>query len=226
MKNLENKLIELVKLNNLHLPEEKLLLITNYSELLLNFNKNINLISRKDEENLLERHIIPCLIFSTLFNDLNQDVLDIGTGGGLPGIPFAIMNQNSRILLIDSINKKINVVKEIVQKLRLDNVKTLWTRAEAKDFVHLYKNRFDLIISRATTDLKTLVEYSIPLVKNSKAKLAVMKGGDNLDEEISQAKKRFNYIAIQKLPLIYLPENPENINKKIIIFVERINGRK
>lgn len=226
MKNLDSKLKELLILNSISLTENQISLITQYAELLLNFNKNINLISRKDEDNILERHIIPCSIFSTMFKNINQTVLDIGTGGGLPGIPFAIINQNSRITLIDSIGKKINVVKEIVQKLGLDNVELIWTRAEAKDFIKKYKKHFDLIISRATADLETLIEYSIPLIKNSKSKLSAMKGGDKLNDEITKAKKRFNYIAIQKIPLIYLPENPENTNKKFVIIVERINGRK
>lgn len=226
MKSLQERFNQLLVLNGLVLNDDQISKLIHYSELLLSYNKNINLISRKDEENLLERHIIPCLIFSTMFKDFGQLVLDIGTGGGLPGIVFAIINENSRIILIDSIKKKIEVVQKIVQTIGLDRTQAIWTRAEDKNFIKNYAKYFDLIISRATADLTTLIKYSKPLIKNSISKLAVMKGGDLLDEEIIQAKKRFNYIAIQKNPLIYLPENPDNINKKYIITVERINGRK
>lgn len=226
MKNLETRLRELIALNGISLSEIQTILLFRYVENLLEQNQKINLISRKDEEKVIERHIIPCIIFSTKFFEAFENVLDIGTGGGLPGIPFAIVNRNSRITLIDSVKKKILSVNEIVQRIGLDNVETIWTRAEDQNFVEKFKNSFDLIISRATADLKTLIEYSKPLLKNSNSKLAAMKGGDDLDKEITDAKKIFDYIAIQKIPLIYLPENPENINKKFIIIVERIDGRK
>ncbi len=226
MKILEQELSHLLKINSLSLANREINIILSYAQELLKFNKKLNLISRKDEENILERHIIPCLIFSTMFENIERDVLDIGTGGGLPGIPFAIINSKSRITLIDSIGKKINALKEIVQFVGLDNVELLWTRAEDKNFVKKYKKKFDLIISRATADLKTLIFYSKPLLKNKFSILATMKGGDNLENEIAEAKKSFDYIAVKKIPLIYLPENPDNINKKYIIIVEWINGRK
>jgi len=226
VKTLNEKLKESLVLNSINLPEDSKTLLEKYIEQLVIFNKKINLISRKDEENLIEKHIIPCLIFSTLFKEIEGYVLDIGTGGGLPGIPFAILNRKSRITLIDSIKKKISAVDEIVQTIGLDNVETIWTRAEDKEFIKNYAKKFDLIISRATADLKTLIQYASPLLRNNQSKLALMKGGLELDQEISNAKKRFNYIAIQKIPLIYLPENPENINQKFAVIVERINGRK
>jgi len=226
VKTLHEELDEIIKLNSIDLSISELNYLQLYIEQLLIFNKKINLISRKDEEYVMERHLIPCLIFSTLFKGFVGNVLDIGTGGGLPGIPFAIVNQKSRITLIDSSNKKIMVVREIVQSIGLDNVETIWTRAEDKEFIKNYRNYFNLVISRATADLISLIKYAIPLLKDSQSKLAVMKGGHELEQEILKAKKRFNYITIQKIPLIYLPDNPDNINEKFAVIVERINGRK
>ncbi len=222
MENLEY----LLEINSVKLSKPQIELVKKYINELLIKNKAINLISRKDEEKITERHIIPCLKFSTLFEGFEQRCLDIGTGGGLPGIPFAIVNPKSRITLIDSISKKIRAVENIVQKIGLNNVELIWTRAEDKIFQNKYKNMFELIISRATADLKTLIEYSIPILKNKKSRLAVMKGGIELDNEIETAKKRFNYIAIQKIPLNYLPENVNNINQKFAVIVERIHGIK
>ncbi len=226
MKTLNSHLEELLSINAIHILPHQVEKLINYVLLLLDFNKNINLISRKDEKNIVERHIIPCLKFSTLFNGFEQDALDIGTGGGLPGVIFAITNPKCRITLTDSIQKKIKALEAIVQSIGLDNVYPVWTRVENKEFIQKNAKKFDLIISRATASLKTLVEYASPLVKNEHSILATMKGGDELDLEIMEAKKRFNYIAIKKLPLIYLPENPDNINKKFIIIVERMDGRK
>lgn len=221
-----DKLEYLLGINSINLSEFQIKVIKIYINELLRKNREINLISRKDEEKIIERHIIPCLKFSTLFENFDQKCLDIGTGGGLPGIPFAIVNPKSHITLIDSTAKKVKAVESILQKFELNNVELIWTRAEDKNFIKNYGKKFNLIISRATSDLKTLIEYSNPLLIDSNSKLAVMKGGKELDEEIESVKKRFNYIAIQKVPLIYLPENFNNINQKFAVIVERIHGIK
>jgi len=223
VKNLIKRLEELLELNEIKLSLLQIGLLENYVHNLLHFNKQINLISKNDEKYIYERHIIPCLIFSRLFENFDQSVLDIGTGGGMPGLIFAIYHQKSLSTLIDSKNKKIRVVRTIVQKIGLDNVLAIWTRAEDPMFINQYKKSFNLILSRATADLMTLIKYSTPLVKDIKSKLAVMKGGDELEEEIDLAKKHFGYIAIKKVPLSYLPENPNNCNKKFAVIVENLD---
>lgn len=223
MKILHQKLPDLLSLNGLNLSSVQISLIENYVNNLIYFNRQVNLISRKDEEFIYERHIIPCLVFSKLFNAFEQSVLDIGTGGGLPGVIFSIYHRNSLSTLIDSVKKKIKIVNNIIQNIGLDNVHSIWTRAEDPLFIKQYKRSFHLIISRATSDLTTLIKYALPLAFDSTSKLAAMKGGDELDDEIELAKRHFNYIAIQKIPLIYLPENPNNKNNKFAVIVEKIN---
>lgn len=226
MKKLKEKLKNLIDLNEIELDSEQIEKYSIYLESLLEINQKINLISRKDEDLVIENHLIPCLKFSTLFKGFDQNALDIGTGGGFPGLVFAIYNLNSRITLIDSTKKKIESVKTIVQNLGLDNVELIWTRAEDKIFQEKYEKSFELIISRATAELPLLIKYSKNILKNSNSILAVMKGGEKLDLEIEQSKKLFKEISIKKVPLVYLPMNENNINKKYVLIVGNVNGIK
>lgn len=208
--------------NGIKLEQNQAELIDQYAGLLKKYNDRVNLISRKDIDNVLINHILPCYLFSDKLKGY-ESVLDIGTGGGLPGIVFAINHHKSQILLIDSTKKKICTVKEIVQTLALNNVETIWTRVEDNNFVKQWGNHFDLIISRATVDLKTLIIYSKPLFRNlDRGKLAVMKGGD-LSEEINQAKEVSPHLHLAISPLNYQPGNENNLNQKYIVTVENFD---
>lgn len=208
--------------NGIELEQNQAELIEQYTNLLKKYNDRVNLISRKDIDKVLINHILPCYLFSDKLKEY-ESVLDIGTGGGLPGIVFAINHHKSQILLIDSTKKKIQAVKEFVQTLGLKNVETYWTRVEDKNFVEQLGKRFDLIISRATAELKTIISYAKPLFKNlNTSKLAVMKGGD-LSEEINKAMEEYPNLHLSISPLNYQPGNENNSNQKYIVTVENFD---
>lgn len=116
------------------------------------WNRKINVISRKDITRLYERHVLPSLSIATKISfKPGTRVLDVGTGGGFPGIPLAIMFPETDFVLLDSIGKKIRVVGTIVDKLELNNVKTIQVRAE------LYAEKFDFVVSRAVTSFPEFV---------------------------------------------------------------------
>ncbi len=151
------------------------------------WNSKINVISRKDIDDLYLKHVLHSLSIAKLisFNN-NTSILDVGTGGGFPGIPLAILFPNCRFLLVDSINKKINVVSEIAKSLELTNVKYQAARVE-----HL-KSKHDFIVSRAVTKMdkfKKLVEGKISTQHNNSLKNGIiyLKGGD-LKEEMKNIK--------------------------------------
>ncbi len=150
------------------------------------WNAQINVISRKDIDSLYLRHVLHSLAIAAIFEfQAGQRVLDIGTGGGFPGIPLAILFPEVEFVLADSIRKKLKVVEEVVSALGLKNVTTHWGRVE--DIPQ--KNSFDFAVSRAVAPLGDLWRWASPLIrKASQAEfsngLICLKGGD-LHEEIS-----------------------------------------
>lgn len=182
-------------------------------ELYPEWNSKINVISRKDIEFLYEHHILHSLSIAKLIDfEPNTSLLDVGTGGGFPGIPLAIMFPQCQFTLIDSIGKKIRVATEIAHAIGLSNVTCIQERVEQE------KNTFDFIISRAVMPLPDLVK----LVKKNISKqhknampngLITLKGG-NLDSEIHNFRKVVEVTKINDLfeeeffkekQLVYLP---------------------
>jgi 16S rRNA (guanine527-N7)-methyltransferase len=154
---------------------------------LYNFwNNQINVISRKDIDQLYERHILHSLGIAKVMQFLpGENVLDVGTGGGFPGIPLAILFPETQFFLVDSIGKKIKVVNEVASALGLQNVKAEHLRAEQVN------EKFDFVVSRAVTRLKEFYPWvKDKFNKQSKNTLAngilYLKGGD-LEEEIAES---------------------------------------
>ena len=177
------------------------------------WNRRINVISRKDISRLYERHVLPSLSIAVKISfKPGTRVLDVGTGGGFPGIPLAIMFPETDFVLLDSIGKKIRVVGTIADKLELNNVKTIQVRAE------LYAEKFDFVVSRAVTSFPEFVN----LVKNNlhtKNRNNLPNGifyltGGNIDKEVQHFRKdlrifdlrdTFQEPFFETKKLIYLP---------------------
>ncbi len=163
------------------------------------WNEKINVISRKDIESLYEKHVLHSLAIAAVA-DLPDglQVLDLGTGGGFPGIPLAIFFPEVHFHLVDSIGKKIKVVEGVAEALNLQNVTTAHSRVE-----DIRNRKFDLVVSRAVAPLKDLWRWSKPLVKKNADEdrpsgLICLKGGD-LAQEISESGCRPKMVNIYKL---------------------------
>lgn len=205
--------------------DSRLRLLENYVSLLLTHNKALNLISRKDEENVWTNHILHCtsLLFYREFPPSGK-IFDLGTGGGLPGIIFAIFNPGIQFTLLDSTRKKIEAVKSMVNELHLDNVRTVWGRAEdiGRDFE--YAGKFDIVVARAVASLDKLVTWAKPFLKPLNRgqeqtesgipirSLVAFKGGD-LAKEIEQSRKRRDVKNIDSLVI-----NPEEQKQIVIVY--------
>jgi 16S rRNA (guanine527-N7)-methyltransferase len=158
-------------------------------ELYNDWNSKINVISRKDMESLYEKHVLHSLAIVTAFDfKPGSTIVDLGTGGGFPGIPLAIFYPEVKFLLVDSIGKKLKVVDAVAEALQLKNVTTRHTRIE-----EIKDQKFDFVVSRAVAPLKDLWQWSKPLLKkpspnseNLKPGLICLKGGD-LAQEISES---------------------------------------
>ncbi len=155
------------------------------------WNEKINVISRKDMESFYEKHVLHSLAIATNFDFVpGTQILDIGCGGGFPGIPLAIFFPEVQFTLADSVAKKLKVVDDVATKIGLTNVQTHWGRVESID-KRLY---YDFAISRAVAPLKDLWKWAMPLVKktgiNEQANgLICLKGGD-LQQEISVSETK------------------------------------
>lgn len=163
------------------------------------WNEKINVISRKDIDQLYEKHVLHSLSVAAIFKFADYtSIIDIGTGGGFPGIPLAIYFPGVRFHLVDSVGKKIKVVNEIRDALQLKNVTTAQGRAEE------INQKFDFAVSRAVTSLKQLYQWSRPLLHTHKKKnnqeggLICLKGGD-LSAEIKESRQQPRLWRISEL---------------------------
>lgn len=158
-----------------------------YKNLLKEWNEKINLTSILDDEEIIKKHFIDSIkAFRFEFLKDAKSIIDVGTGGGFPGIPIKIVSENIDLVLLDSLNKRINFLNEVVRQLKLDGVKTLHGRAE--DFARdsKYREKFDVATSRAVANMTVLSEFCIPYVKVGGYFLALK--GPSVDEEIKESR--------------------------------------
>ena len=191
-----------------------------FAELVSEKNEKVNLISRKDVDSIIENHIFISSYITKYLPEKCSKFLDIGTGGGFPGIPLAIMRPEMKGVLVDSTGKKIEAVKEFIGKLKLGNAVAVNERVESPEFLSQYSDAFDLIVSRATVPLIILFRYALPLIKE-KAFLAAIKGGD-LEDEYKKAELKYKaYIKKSTVfELYYKPSNLRNKKGKKLILLE------
>lgn len=159
-----------------------------YKELIKEWNQKINLTAITEDEEIVKKHFIDSI--KVLKNDglkNGNKVIDVGTGGGFPGIPIKIVLPECKITLLDSLNKRIKFLNIVVEELGLENVETIHGRAEDFGQNPEYREQFDYTVSRAVANLAVLSEFCIPFVKVG-GKFLAMKG-PSVDEEIDNAKR-------------------------------------
>ena len=221
--------------NNVSITDIQLSQISRYVALLREWNKSINLVSRKDEENLWTNHILISAAFLFVLDvEDGSRMLDLGTGGGLPGIVLSIMRPGIEFVLMDSMRKKTNAVLDMTKSLGLKNATVVCGRAEELNMKPSFKNGFDAVIARSVARLDLLVEWGAPFLQkpttapngsvNAGVKLrfqgpaiATMKGGDTVEEE-GRTTRRFPASRIRSIALNFPgSEILQNSEKKILI---------
>lgn len=199
-----NQLINKAKENNIELNIEKAEKLYKYKELLIEWNEKINLTSIIDDEEIIVKHFIDSLLCVEYINNGNE-IIDVGTGAGFPGIVIAIYFDGMvDITLLDSLQKRINFLDTVIEKLELKNIKAIHGRAE--EFAHKeeYREKYDISTARAVAPLNILLEYLTGYVKEN-GKCICMKSL-SVQEEIEKSQKAFEILNVKL---------EKNINKTI-----------
>lgn len=208
-----NSFLEEMRVNlsalNLDLKDEQIRNFFDFMNLLIEKNKVMNLTGITEPKEVILKHFIDSLTVLKYINE-NDSIIDVGTGAGFPGIPLKIAKKSLEITLLDSLNKRINFLNEVIENISLDKIKTIHGRAEDFGQNAEYREKYDVAVSRAVAPLNILLEYMLPFVKVG-GKCICMKGS-NCDEEIDNAKNAIKILGgkIEKIEKFNLPNSDNN----------------
>lgn len=185
-----------------------------YMELLIEWNEKMNLTAITDPKEIILKHFVDSLTIAKYVKE-DKSIIDMGTGAGFPGIPIKIYRKDIKVVLADSLNKRIKFLDEVIDKLKLENVETIHCRAEELGKNKQYREKFDYATSRAVANLSTLSEYLMPFVKLN-GKCIFMKTIE-VEEELEKAKKAIKTLGgkIEKVDKFEIPES--DLGRSIII---------
>jgi len=205
----KEEFVEALKEINIDITEEQLIKLDKFYKLMLKWNELINLTRITEEKDVYLKHFYDSLTLNKVVDLSNTNTLcDVGTGAGFPGIVLKIVFPNLKVTLIDSLNKRVNYLNEVIKELELKDIVAVHSRGED------YKGSFDVVTSRAVANIEKLVGYTMHLVSKDGIFVA-MKG--NIEEELTKEvenklNKKYNIVKIDKflLPI-------ENSNRSLII---------
>lgn len=199
---------------NLMFTEEQLSKFYKYMNLLIEWNKKINLTAIVKPEEIILKHFIDSLTIDSYIYE-NQSLVDVGTGAGFPGIPIKIYRPDLKVVLVDALNKRINFLNEVIEELELRNIETVHSRIEDFGKNSKYRESFDIVTARAVANLSVLSEYLLPLA-NIDGKCICMKGNE-VSEECDNGKKAIDILGgkILNIDSFKLPDS--DISRNIIV---------
>ncbi len=172
--------------------DEKCALFYEYYKLLIEWNEKINLTAITDEDEVATKHFLDSLSHGGKIKD-GMSVIDVGTGAGFPGLPIKIDNPSLSLTLVDSLNKRVNFLSEVSEKLGLENVQIIHSRAEELGKKPKHREKYDVCVSRAVANLTTLCELCLPFVKVGGYFVSLK--GPKADEELAAAKKAIKILG-------------------------------
>ena len=179
---------------NLSIDEDQKSKFSKYYSLLLEKNKVMNLTRITDEEEIIIKHFVDSLMIAKVAEmEKVESLIDVGTGAGFPGIPIKIMWSKIKVTLLDSLDKRVGFLQEVIEELDLEGAKAIHGRAEDLGQDNNYREKFDLCASRAVADLSVLSEYCIPFVKEQGEFVSYK--ADGSEEEIHNAKNAIEVLG-------------------------------
>ncbi len=223
MENTEKLLVEAANSIGICLSKEQKEAFLLYLRILQDQSKITNIVANSEAEEIIRRHFIDSIaippILHRLFTEQKQiRLLDIGTGGGFPGVPLKIMYPAINLNLIEATNKKVDFVKEVIQKLALSTVSIVWGRAEEFGHEGQYRGKYDVVVARALAELNVLLELSLPFIKEQGIFVAYK--GPKYQEEIARAKKALLVLGGEVQDLI---EMDRAGNKRAFVIIQKVS---
>lgn len=216
------KFLEKLNKIQLNVNDEVLNKFCAYMTNLLEWNEKINLTAITEEDDIILKHFIDSLTILEYIPE-KSNVIDVGTGAGFPGIPLKIVREDINMTLMDSLNKRITFLNEVINKLGLKKINAIHSRAEELAKMPEHREKYDIAVSRAVANLSTLSEYMIPFVKVG-GKCICMKGS-NIEEELKTAKNAIKELGgeIEKVINFKLPDSD---NERNIIIIKKVRNTK
>ncbi|MCI8513331.1 MAG: 16S rRNA (guanine(527)-N(7))-methyltransferase RsmG [Lachnospiraceae bacterium] len=216
---MKKELIEQVKKISVFLTEEQAEQLIQYYEMLVEKNKVMNLTAITEWQDVLIRHFLDSLAPVSYIDFPDEGrLIDVGTGAGFPGIPLKIAFPDWRITLMDSLNKRVNFLREVIKKLGLSQIEVIHGRAEDLGRDPKYREQYDYCVSRAVANMATLCEYCTPFLKRGGIFLAYKSG--KIEEELLEAKRAIHTLGCEmvKKETLVLPDSDI---QRVFLFVQR-----
>lgn len=200
--------------SEMNLNDNQVEMFNKYMELLLEWNEKINLTAITEKNDIVLKHFIDSLTILKYIKDEDK-IIDIGTGAGFPGIPVKIANPTVKVTLMDSLNKRVLFLDDVIDKLNLKDIEAIHSRAEDLAKEKKYRESYDVVTSRAVANLSTLLEYMLPFAKVGG--ICICMKGPNVEEELKNAKNAVSILGgkIEKIDNFVLPNS--DIERNIII---------
>lgn len=211
----------LLRLHNSKIGDEQLESFQKYYELLIEWNQQINLTAITEPKEVVIKHFYDSLTPSFYFKFSNQKLIDIGAGAGFPSIPLIICFPELQITLLDSLNKRLVFLQEVIDKLNLKNVTLVHGRAEDYGNKKEFRQEYDIAISRAVARLNIISELSLPFLKIGGSMISLK--GSNVDQELNEALKAIKILGGQFIEKNFL-DLPDNYGQRNIVIINKVSN--
>ncbi len=209
------KIIPLCKEFGIDLSEKQVRQLNLYGNLLLEWNEKINLTAITEPDEVLFKHFYDCILFlKNVKLPPKATLVDVGTGAGFPGMVLKIVRPDIRVTLLDSLNKRLIFLNEVIEKLELDGIETVHSRAEDAGKSALYREKFQIVTARAVASMPILLEYCLPLVQ-SQGQFVAMKGPNAL-EELKDCGNALKVLGGEK-PQVFTENLTEDMQRVFLI---------
>ncbi len=187
-----------------------------YKEMIQEWNEKINLTTITEDSEIIEKHFIDSIkSFNFKFLKDSENLIDVGSGAGFPGIPIKIVNSNIKVVLLDSLNKRINFLNEVIKELDLKDIKTIHGRAEDFAKNKVYREKFDIATSRAVANMTVLTEFCMPYVKVGGYFLALK--GPSIEQELKDSKNAIGTLGGKIQDVIKVDMEDSEMNHNLVI---------